>query len=92
MQKDDRKLLHLLTWVLGGTMCFRNEVIKLDKTFCPFVNGECRKDCVFRKSSLAQSINGGFSSCGIAVGLANINDRQSDELQEILRAVETIKK
>jgi hypothetical protein len=38
------------------------EAITLEKEFCPFVNGQCRKDCkFFRRAS--------DSDCSIASGL-----------------------
>lgn len=53
----------------------------MDKMFCPFINGECRSDCMFRANKTATKA--GTSCCTIAIKLSDINEDQHDQLTEI---------
>lgn len=57
----------------------------MDKKFCPFINGLCRDDCVFKWRNVA--IDRRISNCLIAVKLSEISDIQHDVLSEILQEV-----
>lgn len=61
----------------------------MDKKFCPFVNGQCRDDCVFRCGNVL--IGRDLVNCLIAVKISDINELQSDELDLILKALESRK-
>jgi len=62
---------------------------KMEKNFCPFINGSCRSDCVFkmRCNTVTPAGSVGFTSCIIASKLADINEYQSDQLSEIQREI-----
>jgi hypothetical protein len=55
--------------------------------FCPFCNGQCRSDCVFRMQAYISSANG-LTKCLIATKLSDINTYQSDQLTEISNKIE----
>lgn len=57
------------------------------KTFCPFIKDICRADCVFKHHNVSCGSN--VSDCLIAVKLFDINERQDDVLQEILKATQS---
>ena len=44
-----------------------------NNTFCPFVNGECRSDCMFNIGHLV-AVERGTSKCLIAVNLSCIEN------------------
>lgn len=46
------------------------------KSFCPFINGECRSDCVFRKRKCAVS-SGETTEC-LLVSVIDSNDALCD--------------
>lgn len=54
----------------------------MDKKYCPFVNGLCRDDCVFKCHYVATS-DGVVYNCLIAVKLTDINGMQHDDLTAI---------
>lgn len=57
--------------------------------FCPFVNGECREDCVFRckheepNSQLTQSP----TKCLLVKRMNSLNYMQESQLNDILEAI-----
>ena len=55
-----------------------------NNTFCPFVNGECRSDCMFNIGHLV-AVDRGTSKCLIAVKLSGINEYQQDQLYSQLK-------
>lgn len=57
------------------------------KNHCPFINGSCRDDCVFKCNNVASGR--GIYSCLIAVKLDDINEHQSDQLNEITQNTST---
>lgn len=62
----------------------------MEKNFCPFINGTCRDDCVFKmrcKATTSLSMVG-LTDCLIASKLADINEYQSDQLTEIQQEIE----
>lgn len=56
-------------------------------SFCPFVHGPCRADCVFRKSNPTSS-ELGLVWCLMALKLSDINGMQFDQLSEISSALD----
>ena len=52
---------------------------------CPFINSECRSDCVFKTRRTSTTF--GTSSCLIAIKLDSINDAQMDQLTEISQSI-----
>jgi len=61
----------------------------MEKNFCPFINGSCRSDCVFkmRCNTVTPAGSVGLTSCIIASKLADINEYQRDQLTEIEQRV-----
>ena len=57
------------------------------KSFCPFISGECRKDCMFHTQSSASYPDNSYRTCLIAGGLNKISDRNEDLLDNILTAI-----
>ena len=55
----------------------------MEKKFCPFVNGICRDDCVFKKKDLFIRDEGVYS-CLIATRLLRTNDILHNDLTAIL--------
>ena len=55
------------------------------KNHCPFINGSCRDDCVFKCNKIATGRD--IYSCLIAVKLSEINEYQSDQLTEIAQSI-----
>ena len=53
--------------------------------FCPFINGDCRKDCTFHCHKVAGTELSGITECLIASKLDSVNDTQTDQLSEIIR-------
>jgi hypothetical protein len=53
----------------------------VDKKYCPFINGPCRNDCVFKTNGVA--VRDTIYSCLIAIKLNDINEMQHDDLSEI---------
>lgn len=53
-------------------------------TFCPFVNGPCKSDCMF--SLNGQQTPFGVPPCLIAAKLSDINGEQKKQLQQIIVA------
>lgn len=58
-----------------------------NNTFCPFVNGTCKSNCMFHAKSMIATPNG-ITSCLIAAKLEEINEYQHDDLNDIRRAIE----
>lgn len=60
--------------------------------YCPFVNGECRNDCVFRcrPRATTQSMVQETTTCVLASRIAELNDKQADQLDNLIRAVENL--
>lgn len=58
-----------------------------NNTFCPFVNGECRSDCMFNIGHLVAT-DRGTSKCLIAVKLSGINEYQQDQLTDIQNSLD----
>lgn len=59
------------------------------KTFCPFANGECRKDCMFFTHSSADYPDNTYRTCLIAGGLNKISDRSEELLDNILTEIKS---
>lgn len=59
------------------------------KSFCPFINGECRKDCMFYTHSSVPYSDNTYRTCLIAGDLNKISDRTDDLLDNILTAVKS---
>ncbi len=53
----------------------------MEKKFCPFINGICRDDCVFKYHKVANQT--GIHDCLIAIKLTDINEMQHDDLSAI---------
>lgn len=60
--------------------------------FCPFVQGPCNSECVFRCRPCAssQSMIKPSTTCLIVKKLDAANDMQQDQLSEILTAIEQL--
>ena len=54
----------------------------MEKKYCPFINGICRNDCVFKTRNVAAP-HGAVYNCLIAVKLTDINEMQHDDLSAI---------
>lgn len=61
--------------------------------FCPFIQGECNSNCVFRcrPCAVSQSMMQPSTECLIAKKLDYLNDMQQDQLSEILSSLEEIR-
>lgn len=57
----------------------------MENNFCPFVNGTCKANCVFKTHSTSTSR--GLSECLIAIKLDDINGYQHDQLTEIKQKI-----
>lgn len=57
------------------------------KTYCPFVNGECRKDCMFYTHSSESYSDNTYRTCLIAGGLNRISGRSDELLDNILTSI-----
>lgn len=57
------------------------------KSFCPFIGGECRKDCMFFTPSSVDYPDNAIRTCLVASGLNNISDRNDELLDNILSAI-----
>lgn len=53
------------------------------KTFCPFINGECRSDCMFYTKSSSSYDDNTYRTCQISGGLNKISDRSEELLDNI---------
>ena len=60
----------------------------MNNNFCPFVNSQCKQDCVFKVRQTATSQ--GVSDCFIFTKLDAINDCQPDQLTEISRKLDLL--
>jgi len=60
-------------------------VQNMNNNFCPFVNGTCKANCVFKTHST--STTRGTSTCLIAIKLDDINGYQSDQMTEIFHEI-----
>lgn len=57
------------------------------KTFCPFINGECQRQCMFHTVS-SNTYDDHFSrNCLIATGLDNIPARTEELLDDIVKII-----
>lgn len=57
------------------------------KTFCPFINSECQKECMFHTIS-SNAYNDHISRhCLIATGLDNIPTRTDELFDEIIKKI-----
>ena len=57
---------------------------KIEKKYCPFINGLCRDDCVF-KCCIVVTDEGALYNCLIAIKLIDISGMQHDDLMMILK-------
>jgi|GEM_PF-1093463 len=57
--------------------------------FCPFINSECRSDCMFFTHNTATSR--GVTKCLLAIGMDAVNRYQHDDLQNITEAIKAKK-
>lgn len=57
------------------------------KTFCPFINGECRNNCMFYTHSSASYPDNTYRTCLIATGMNKISDRSEELLDNILAII-----
>lgn len=59
------------------------------KSFCPFTNCDCRKDCMFFTHSSSVYPDNTYRTCLIAGGLNKISDRSEELLDSILMEVKS---
>lgn len=57
------------------------------KSFCPFICGKCREDCMFYTHSSACYPDNTYRTCLIAGSLNKISDRSEELLDNILTAI-----
>ena len=55
------------------------------KTFCPFINGECQKECMFHTIVSNTYDDHILRNCLIATGLNNIPARTDELLDDIIK-------
>lgn len=58
------------------------------KTFCPFINGTCRNDCMFHYGAQVAVGYGAIISCALAIQAHNSNEMQRDQLSEIINLLQ----
>ena len=58
------------------------------KSFCPFINGSCRSDCMFHYNTQVAVNHGSTVSCALAIQAHFANEMQSDQLSEIVNLLE----
>ncbi len=58
------------------------------KSFCPFINGSCRNDCMFNYNAQVAVGHGSTVCCSLAIQASNSNEMQHDQLSEIINLIE----
>ena len=54
-------------------------------SFCPFVNGSCRTDCMFRTNPTG--LEYGVVTCSLPIYLSILKDNQVKKADDIIKAV-----
>ena len=66
----------------------RKDVPVDKKTFCPYIKGECRVDCMFHYGAQVSVGNGSTVCCALAIQAHYANDMQRDQLTEIINLLD----
>ncbi len=61
----------------------------MTRTFCPFINGTCKAECMFRTNSTA--IDCGIVTCALPVYLYVLKENQVEKADDIIEAVKNKK-
>lgn len=59
------------------------------KSFCPFIDDECQRKCMFFTNSSANYPDNAYRTCLIAEGLNKISDRNEELLDNILMTIKS---
>jgi len=57
----------------------------MTRTFCPFINGTCRTDCMFRTNPTG--IDYGIVTCSLPIYLQVLKDNQNKEADKVIKAI-----
>ena len=57
----------------------------MTRSFCPFVNGSCRTDCMFRTNPTG--IEYGVVTCALPIYLEILKNNQYKEAEKIIQAI-----